>query len=372
MKIDRVEAITISIPLAKPLAFATRDVARREYCLVRIRTDQGIDGWGYCYGGNRAAHLVTGFIRDFFRDHLLGRDPRAVETLWRTMYRDGILLGRRGAGMRALSAIDVALWDVIAQAAGQPLYRALGGGYVESVPCYASGGYYWPDAHPDSVAEEVAAYVEAGFHAVKIKVGRTDQQAEACRALKAREAIGPDTILMMDANNAWPDAATAIHAIRALEAANPFWIEEPLLPDDVHGHAIVRAAVKVPIATGEIEATRWGFAALIDQGAVDMIQPDATVLGGVTEFRSVAALAAARSVPVYPHWMHHIHVSLVAALPTAVMVEYFWDRSVLNIDEVIEEPITAVAGRLRVPQEPGIGIRFDESAIQRFAVDGWG
>ena len=372
MKIDRVEAITVSIPLETPLSFSTRGVTNREYCLVRIRTDQGLDGWGYCYGGNRAAHLVTGFVRDFYRDHLLGSDPRAVEDLWDKMYRDAVLLGRKGAAVRALSAVDIALWDIKSKAEGLPLYRSLGGELKETVPCYASGGYYWPDRHPDMVAEEVAEYVEAGFDAVKIKVGQPDHHGEIRRALKAREAIGPETILMMDANNAWQDAAAAIYAIRGLEEADPFWIEEPLLPDDVVGHATIRAAVQVPIATGEIEATRWGFASLLEHEAVDMIQPDATVLGGITEFRKVLALANERSVPAYPHWMHHIHVSMVAAFKSAVMVEYFWDRSVLNIDEILIDPIKAEAGSLTVPQEPGIGMSFDEEAIDRFKVDEWG
>jgi L-alanine-DL-glutamate epimerase-like enolase superfamily enzyme len=311
------------------------------------------------------------FVRDFYRNHLMGQDPRAVEALWSRMYRDAVLIGRKGAAVRALSAVDIALWDIKSKAAGLPLYQALGGGFVETVPCYASGGYYWRDRHPDTVADEVAGYVEAGFTAVKIKVGQPDHHAEVERALKARDAIGADTILMMDANNAWSDAAAAIYAIRGLEESDPFWVEEPLLPDDVIGHAEVRAAVSVPIATGEIEATRWGFASLLDHGSVDMLQPDATVLGGITEFQKVAALAGVKSVPLYPHWMHHIHVSMVAAFPGAAMVEYFWDKSVLNIDEIIRDPITAKAGQLTVPQDLGIGIDFDEPSIERFAVDKW-
>ena len=154
--------------------------------------------------------------------------------------------------------------------------------------------------------QELRGYVEAGFTAVKIKVGRLPLEQELRRVRKAREAIGPDTILMMDANNAWPDAAAAIPAIRALAEVNPFWVEEPLMPDDIRGHAAIREKVSVPIATGEIEATRWGFAALLEQGSADMLQPDATVLGGITEFCKVAGMASGRDVPLYPHWMHHL------------------------------------------------------------------
>jgi L-alanine-DL-glutamate epimerase-like enolase superfamily enzyme len=134
---------------------------------------------------------------------------------------------------------------------------------------------------------------------------------------------------------------------------------------------MIRRKVTVPIATGEIEATRWGFGELLQLDAVDMLQPDATVLGGITEFRKVAGMAAARNIPLYPHWMHHLHTSLVASVPNAVMVEFFADRSVLNLGEVLEDEIQADDGMLPVPQEPGTGVRFDAKAVDRFAVDHW-
>ena len=146
---------------------------------------------------------------------------------------------------------------------------------------------------------------------------------------------------------------------------------EPLMPDDIRGHAAIREKVSVPIATGEIEATRWGFAALLEQGSADMLQPDATVLGGITEFCKVAGMASGRDIPLYPHWMHHLHASIVASLPSAVMVEYFPDLSVLNIGEVLLDPIEAKDGTLTVSQEPGTGVAFDEKAVDRFAVDSW-
>lgn len=371
-RIDTVHARTISIPLLKPLAFSTRYVERREYTLVRIRTVDGVEGTGYCYCGNRSGHLVTQFIRDLLRDHVVGADPFAVETIWAKMYRDAVLLGRCGAAVRAMSAIDVALWDVIGKAVGVPLHRLLGGPKANRVPAYASGGYYWEGVDPANyLADELRGYVEAGFTAVKIKVGRLSRQEEIRRARAARAAIGPDVILMMDANNAWADAATAIPAINALGEVDPFWVEEPLLPDDVRGHATIRRKVKVPIATGEIEATRWGFGELLEHDAVDMLQPDATVLGGITEFRRVAGMAAGRNIPLYPHWMHHLHTSLVASIPNAVMVEFFPDRSVLNLGDVLVDEIRAENGTLPVPSDPGIGVQFDDKAIDRFAVDRW-
>jgi L-alanine-DL-glutamate epimerase-like enolase superfamily enzyme len=370
--ITSVQARTISIPLAKPLAFATRYVERREFTLVRIRTSSGLEGTGYCYCGNKAGRLVTQFVPALLRDHLVGQQVGAIESLWARMYRDAILLARRGAGIRAISAVDVALWDIMGKSFGLPLHRLLGGPKGERVACYASGGYYWKDVDPVAyVYDECRRYVDDGFTAVKIKVGGLPLKEELPRVRAARRAIGPDVPLMMDANNAWPDAVSAITAIKALAEVDPFWIEEPLMPDDVEGHAAIREKVQVPIATGEMEATRWGFKALLQHRAIDMLQPDATVLGGITEFRKIAGLAAAFDVPLYPHWMHHIHTSLVAAFPNAVMVEYFPDLSVLNLDLVLQNPIKASGGTLPLPQEPGIGVIFDEVALDRFAVDDW-
>jgi len=366
------ESRTLSVPLRKPLAFSTRYVERRDYTVVRIRTSDGVEGFGYCYCGNRGGPLVTQFVREFFGQHILGAEATAVETIWGAMFRDSVLLGRRGAALRAISAVDLALWDVIGKSTGLPLHRMLGGPKHERVPCYASGGYYWKDVDAtEYVFDECRGYVEAGFEAVKIKVGRLPIKQEMERARAAREAVGPDVALMMDANNAWPDAATAIPAIQALAEVRPFWIEEPLLPDDVKGHATIRRKTGVPVATGEIEATRWGFAPLLEQAAVDMLQPDATVLGGITEFRKVAALAAAYDVPMYPHWMHHLNVSIVAAVPNAIMVEYFPDRSVLNLGDVLQNDMTAIGGTLPVPQQPGLGLEFVPDALDHFALDRW-
>ena len=371
-KISLVQARTLSIPLQKPLAFATRGVDRREYTLVRVRREDGVEGIGYCYSGNRAGTLTTQFVREFFRQHILGADPFSVETLWEQMYRDAILIGRRGAALRAISAIDIALWDLMGKVNNLPIHRLLGGPKNEPIPCYASGGYYWEGADPDQyVFDELRAYVDSGFTAVKIKVGRLSAKEEIRRARKARQAIGPDVILMMDANNAWRNAAEAIPAIEALAEVDPFWVEEPLMPDDVRGHAEIRHRVDVPIATGEIESTRWGFADLLEEGAVDMLQPDATVLGGITEFLKIAGMAAGKNVSLYPHWMHHLHVSIVASIPNAVMVEYFPDLSVLNLGQVIRNPIHASDGSMNAPQEPGTGVTFDEDAVDRFAVDTW-
>ncbi len=371
-RIETVEARTVAVPLRKPPAFSTRAITARHYTIVRVRTKTGVEGMGFCYCGDRAGHLVTQFVRDFLRDHVVGTDPASVEAVWTRMYRDALLMGRRGAVLRAMSAIDMAIWDILAKTRGVPLHKLLGDPKGESVPCYASGGYYWEGVDPvGHVREEVGGYVEAGFEAVKIKVGGLPLEEDLQRARAARQMLGPDRLLMLDANNAWPDVASAIPAINALAEVEPFWVEEPLMPDDIRGHAAIRNAVGVPIATGEIEATRWGFSEILKLEAADVLQSDATVLGGITEFRKVAEMAAEKDVPIYPHAWHQLHVSLVASIPIVMMVEYFADALVVNLGELMEETPQAVNGRLPVPQEPGIGFRFDEGALDRYGVDEW-
>src|SRR5680860_862262 len=182
-RITSVEAVTARVPLARPVAFATRLVEARDYTLVRVTTDDGITGLGFCYGGHVAGELPTLAVTDLCGPAVLGHDPHRVEGLWHEMYQQSLLHGRAGAAMRAISAIDIALWDRNARAAGLPLHRYLGAHLERSagVPAYASGGYYVEGKTREDLAEEVAAYVEAGFYAVKIKVGRLSSREDAAR-----------------------------------------------------------------------------------------------------------------------------------------------------------------------------------------------
>ena len=239
------------------------------------------------------------------------------------------------------------------------------------VPAYASGGYYADGKTLDDLADEMRGYLDVGFDAVKIKVGGVSTREDAARIAAAREAVGPDVPLFLDANNAWPDAGSAIRAVREWEEWDPGWIEEPLMPDDVQGHAEVAAAVATPVATGEIHATRWDFAHLVDRGAASILQPDAGVCGGITEWRRIAALAAAHDIPVAPHWLADLHVHLVGATPNATWVEYFPDFTVLNLGMLFSTAPEVVPGGLALPRTPGLGIELDEAAVARYSVDGW-
>ena len=371
MTVTAVTASTVVVPVDEGIAIATRDVQNREYTLVKIRSNGGNEGMGFCYGGSRAGHLSTLAVRDLLRDHVIGREPYEVEAIWDAMFRESLLHGRRGSVLRAMSAIDIALWDLMGKEVKLPLYSLLGAYRKATVPSYASGGYYLAGKTPEHLAAEVRGYVDMGFRAVKIKVGRLCPEEDAVRVRACRQAIGPDVQLFLDANNAWADAPTAIRAIRMFEKYDPGWIEEPVMPDDLEASAAVAAAVRVPIATGEIEATRWGFQELIHHRAASILEPDAAVCGGITEWRKIAALAAAHSIPVAPHWFADLHVHLVASTPNAIWVEYFPNTRVLNFMRLLKSSLEVRQGELVLPEGPGLGIELDENTIERYSVDGW-
>ena len=370
-KIVAVEAATVRVPLTKPIAFATRAVSARDYALVRVRTDDGQSGIGFCYGGSRAGHLVAEAVRGLFAPLLTGDSPYRVEGLWHTLYREALLHGRTGAVMRALSIVDIALWDRNARAAGLPLWQYLGAHAADRVPAYASGGYYLDGKSPSDLAAEMKGYVARGFAAMKMKVGLLDLEAEEARIRAVREAVGPDVILMLDANNAWQDLPTALRYMERYEPYDPYWIEEPFGPDDIANHARLAERTNIPVATGEIEAGRWRFKELLDKEAATILQTDAAVCGGITEFRRIAATAASYGVTLCPHWFHDLHVHLVAATPNATYVEFFPDDAVLNFRRLIDTQLAFEDGHLLLPHRPGLGFDFKPEAVERWAVEAW-
>jgi len=370
-KISAVEACTVCVPLDRPTSFATRDVAVRDYGLVRVRTDDGITGIGFCYAGSAAGGLVARAVRDLFAPMLVGESPYRVEGVWQAMYGEAVLQGRTGSVMRALSMIDVALWDRNARAAGLPLWKYLGNYHESRVPAYASGGYYLEGKTPEDLGRELAGYVARGFKAVKMKVGRLGPAQEEERIKAAREAIGPDVLLMLDANNAWSDLPTALRHMKCYEPYDPYWIEEPFGPDDIDNHARLARRSPVPVASGEIEAGRWHFKAYLERDAAAILQTDAAVCGGITEFRRIAGTAASYGITLCPHWFHDLHIHLVAATPNARFVEYFVDDQVLNFRNLIDVQLDYEDGDLLLPNRVGLGFDFDESAITRWALDEW-
>jgi L-alanine-DL-glutamate epimerase-like enolase superfamily enzyme len=374
-KIASIAVATARVPLDHVTSFATRTVSARDYGLVKIRSVDGVEGIGFCYAGSSGGTLVAHAIEQLLAPILIGEDSLLVEGLWQRMFQETLLQGRAGSVMRAISILDCALWDLNARAAGLPLFQYLGAVADDAVPAYASGGYYLPGKTPAKLGAEMAGYVRAGFKAVKMKVGRLSPREEEARVKAARNAVGPDVELMLDANNAWHDLPTAMRYMERFELYDPYWIEEPFFPDDIENHARLARLTRVPVATGEIGTGRWHFKEILDKGAAAILQTDALVCGGISEWKRIAATAASYNVTVCPHWFHDLHAHLVAATANARYVEYFPDDQVLNFRRLIDTQLKAGNGTLALPKTPGLGFDFDEKALARYAVaaggSGW-
>lgn len=369
--VTALHARSVRVPLARPIGFSTRRVTHRSYCLVRVEVSDGSYGIGFCYEGSHIGGLVAAAVRSLLAPLVVGQDPHRTTGLWDEMYRDGLLQGRAGAVMRAISAVDIALWDRNARACDLPLWRYLGSSADGQVPAYASGGYYVDGDPVERVAEEVAARSAAGFTAVKIKVGGWPLDVDAARVHAAREALGPAGTLMLDANNAWRTVPEALLAVRRFESADPLFIEEPFLPDDIDAHRRLAAATPVTIATGELEVGRWRARELIDTDGIEILQFDAAVCGGITEFRRIAAAASAVGKSVWPHWFHDLHAHLVGSIDNGGLVEFFADSTVLNFRELVDTQLQVRDGQIALPERPGLGFDFAAAEVDAHAVDSW-
>jgi L-alanine-DL-glutamate epimerase-like enolase superfamily enzyme len=371
MKITDIRTVTVRVPVERPTAIATRQLGAREYILVWVDTADGLTGVGYTYAGTVGGQAVHDLVQGVFRPLLIGRDAGLIEGHWAAMYQEVLLAGRRGAALRAISAVDFALWDLLGKRANLPLYRLLGG-WTDEVPAYASGGYYRPGDPLDNIREEMASYKALGFNDVKMKVGGAPFEVDVARVRAAREAIGPTGRLALDANNAWRWPYEAIRFARTVEDCDIWWLEEPLSPEDVAGHAEIARTLEMPVATGEIHATRWDFRDIIERQAADILQPDAGVLGGITEWLKVAHTAASFNLPVAPHWHANAHVHLVAAVHNCITVEYFvLEQDIYNFERLVtpETRLQPQHGRLPLPTAPGLGIVLDEEALARWRLD---
>ncbi|MBN3801930.1 mandelate racemase/muconate lactonizing enzyme family protein [Paraburkholderia sp. Ac-20336] len=366
-KISSIDVCTASVPLDRATSFSNRSVAVRHYGLVKVRSDDGVQGIGFCYIGSSAGRIFDEAVAALLAPVVLGRDSYDIEGIWSSMYQESLLQGRAGVVMRAISAIDTALWDLNARTNRLPLHRYLGAALPESVPAYASGGYYL-DGKTDAVlADEMRHYVELGFRAVKMKTGRFSPKEEASRVRAAREAVGKDVDLMLDCNNAWLDLTEALRYVRRFEEFEPYFIEEPFGPDDIENHARLARGTQVPIATAEIGYGRWYHKALLDCGGASILQTDAAVCGGITEWKRIAATASSYGVVLCPHWFHDLHAPLVAATPNARYVELFPDDQVLNFRRLIDRQLEFKNGRVMLHQEPGLGFDFDEVQVGKYA-----
>jgi L-alanine-DL-glutamate epimerase-like enolase superfamily enzyme len=375
MKILTVSAEAVRIPVSEPTRMSTRLLNQRDYLVVRIEVDGSAEtGIGYVYAGTSGGSLLKAATSTLLAPILLGRDATAILDLWDSMYQETLLVGRRGLLLRAISAVDIALWDLAAKRAGVPLAVMLGGS-VRNIPAYASGGYYRAKAGAwdKAVAEEIRQNQACGFRDHKIKVGGLSVREDAARVEAAAMAIGSGGRLALDANNAYKNVAEAISAIRAFEKAagdvGLWWVEEPLCPDDIEGHRQIASAVETPIATGELLQTRWEFRQLIERQAADIIQPDAGVLGGISEWTRVVRLTETFGIPIAPHWHANLHAHLAAASQNCLGVEHFLlEKDIYNFEQLLTASthLKYRQGVVEVPNRPGIGIEFDQDRLSEY------
>jgi L-alanine-DL-glutamate epimerase-like enolase superfamily enzyme len=368
--IASVGAITVRVPVATPTAISTRSLPHRDYTLVSVSDSEGHAGIGYTYTGTSAGAWVTRAVNELLAPHAIGKPARGITDLSAELAQEFLLVGRRGGLVRALSALDIALWDLWGHTTGVPL-RGLLGSARRTVPAYASGGYYRPGDAVQNVRDEVARQRARGFADFKMKVGGASLREDEARVAAARGARR-HRAARAGRQQRLPQRRGGDQGADVFAPHDIWWFEEPLLPDDIDGHAQLAARGPIPVATGEIEATAWGFGQLLRARAAHIHQTDAAVCGGVTEWVKAAHAAAAFGVPVAPHWHHNLHAQLVAAIPNGLVAEHFArEEDVSNFEQLLDPSTrTVVAGGvIELNDLPGIGIRYDGDAIARYTVD---
>jgi len=385
MKITDVKSHVLQYPLEEELGYSQMYFDRRTAHIIEVLTDEGIRGFGEAYGGGQVAFANKTIIERVIRPMILGEDPLDREKIWHKIYNLLRDHGQKGMPIQALSGVDIALWDVVGRYLNQPLYKLLGGAFRQSIPVYGYGMMFQriPELEK-SFARESARIVQAGYKAIKMKIGlgpRRDMQL--VRAV--REAIGPDILLMVDANHAYT-AREAIPLGRELEHLGVFWFEEPVAPEDHQGYRDVCNALDMAVAGGEAEFTRWGFRDLIANRCVDVLQPETCNLGGITEYLKILALAHTYFLPVVNHvWGSAVAVAtnlhLLAAMPdlpgaaepVQPMLEYDttpnrFREELLVKPLAIPEQVKRNDGWVSLPPGPGLGIEIDFDFMRRFEV----
>jgi L-alanine-DL-glutamate epimerase-like enolase superfamily enzyme len=357
MPIASLDTALYRIELAVPLSDSTHGTMTHfELVTVRLRDSDGAEGTGYTYTTGAGGAAVHALIDRHLRHVLTGADPDHIEALWQRMWWSLHYGGRGGPTSLAVSACDIALYDLSARRLNKPLWRLLGG-FDPKVPCYAGGIDL--EFTLDALLKQTDDNLAKGFRAIKMKVGRVRLSEDRDRVRAMRRHLGDDFPLMADANMRWT-VDQAIRAARAFQDSNLTWLEEPTIPDDVAGHARIVREGGLPIATGENLHTLHEFTQMIAAGAVTFPEPDVTNCGGITVFVKVAHLAEAFNLPLTSHGAHDLTVHLLAAAPNRSYLEVHG----FGLDRYIRRPISMIEGNAIAPDAPGHGVDFDWDALQ--------
>ncbi len=375
IKIRDVRTYVLEAALSEPFAYSQAWYERRGACLVEIVGEDGTSGWGEAFGPPR----LTAPIVEFYKPLLVGADALATEAIWEMLYNRLRDHGQKGVAIEALSAVDIALWDLKGRHLGVSVHRLIGGPLRSRVQAYATGFYRKRSGDPLSyLVDEARERVAQGFGAIKLKLG-FDFVEDVRLCHEVRRAVGDGVAIMVDANHAY-DATAAIRLGHHIEALDIGWFEEPVPPEDLAGYREVKRALRIPIAGGEAEFTRWGFRPLLVERLVDIAQPDVCAAGGISECKKIADMANAFGVRVNPHvWGTGVALAaslqLIAALPhnppglhpLEPLLEFDQSEHPIRM-AVLEQPIVQRDGWVEIPDGPGLGIEINRAALAEFAV----
>ncbi|MEV8238164.1 mandelate racemase/muconate lactonizing enzyme family protein [Rhodococcus sp. NPDC077669] len=358
--VDSISEVTLSsivLPLRNPISDAKVLTGRQKamtevvFLFVEIRTEQGHEGIGFSYSKRAGGPAQFAHAQEI-APVLIGEDPNDIGKVWTKVVWAGASVGRSGVATQAIAAIDIALWDLKAKRAGLPLAKLIGASR-DSVQTYnTSGGFLHTPI--EEVMDNAARSLANGIGGIKLKVGQPDWRTDIARVTAVREFLGDDVPLMVDANQQW-DRPTANRMCRILEQFDLVWIEEPLDAYDAEGHAMLARNFDTSIATGEMLASVGEHVRLLEAGAVDILQPDAPRIGGITQFLKLAGLAEHHNVQLAPHFAMEIHLHLAAVYPLQTWVEHFdW------LDPLFDEHLETRDGRMHLSARPGLGFTLSE------------
>ena len=381
MKIAALETYSLSAPLPQPVRTSTHTISQVSEVIVKLTTDAGLVGIGEAHGpflfqgpeGLRTVNTILKAITPL----VVGRDPFEVEAIWQDLFaltytsvRGIPALARQARVLvTAMSAIDIALWDLRGKATKLPVHALLGGALRRRVPAYVTGFYYRDGEKPDDVVREADMYTKLGYKTLKMKVGGLPPEGDAARVGRVRRAVGKDVQIMIDANQGW-DLATAIRAAKLCEPHDIFWLEDPM-PwfDERRALRRLKEETSIPISAGETEYTPFGLRTMVTEDLVDYLIIDSTWAGGLTTWRKAAVLAELYQIPMAAHHDPQIHVHAVAASPTGFILESFADptRDPLWFELLRERP-EIKDGFMDVPDAPGLGLELREDTLEKYGV----
>ena len=362
MSISRVETELYHVPLAREMVDAIHGI-QREFSLivVKIETADGATGMGYTYSvGKVGGTAIATIIRDNLAPLLIGEDPRRIEQIWQKLWWAVHYVGRGGIATFGISAIDVALWDLKSKLANEPLWRHLGG-FSDKVEAYAGGIDF--DLNIEELLEQTQGFLDEGLNAIKIKIGRDNISEDAERIAAVREFLGPHRKLMVDVNMKWT-VQQALKAVRAFEPYDLHWIEEPTIPDDYEGHRRIESEGPIAVCSGENLHTLYEFKQMIATGGISFPDGDVSNVGGITNFMKVAHFAEAHNRKMTSHGIHEMHVSCLAAIPNASLLEVHSFR----LDDYLVHPMVIEDGYALTSDRPGHGVDFDWDKIGQHQV----